>query len=210
MPNLSYCNGDRVVAVNAKPRTKRSKIAFVVAVAVLAVQRLLELRLSRRHEARILAQGGREHAPGQFRWMRALHTSWFGAMLVEVWWFRRPFRPLLAGLAFLTLVAGQVLRYTAIRSLGWRWTVRVMTLPDAPPVSRGIYRYVRHPNYLGVVLEVAAVPLLHGAYLTSIVFSLANAMLLSIRIRTEERALAAHSRYQAIFSKRPRLIPWLL
>jgi methyltransferase len=197
------------VASKAKDRTTPSLIAFVFIVAALAVQRLIELRLSRRNEARILSQGGREHAPDQFKWMKTLHTSWFVAMLAEVWWLRRPFRPLLGAAAFLILLAGQSLRYAAIRTLGRRWTVRVMTLPDAPPVSGGIYRYLRHPNYVGVMLEVAAVPLLHGAYLTSLTFSLANALLLTARIRAEERALAAHNRYQAIFAEKPRFLPWL-
>jgi methyltransferase len=190
-------------------KTKPSLIAFVFIVAALAAQRLFELSLSRRNETCILSQGGCEHAPGQFRWMKALHTSWFVAMLAEVWWLRRPFRPLLAAAAFLVLLAGQSLRYAAIRTLGPRWTVRVMTLPDAPPVSGGIYRHLRHPNYLGVMLEVAAVPLLHGAYLTSLFFSLANALLLTLRIRAEERALAAHSQYRAPFAERPRFIPRL-
>ncbi len=186
---------------------KPSLIAFGFIVTMLAVQRLFELRMSRRNEVRILSRGGREHAPGHFLWMKALHTSWFAAMLAEVWWLKRPFRPLLAVAAFLTLIAGQILRYTAIRTLGQRWTVRVMTLPDAPAVGEGLYRYLRHPNYLGVMLEVAAVPLLHGAYLTSLGFSLANALLLTVRIRVEERVLAAHNQYHTIFSEKSRFIP---
>lgn len=162
---------------------------FTGLVALLALQRIYELRLSGRHEALIRARGGREHAAWQVQAMKALHAGWFIAMLVEVHALHRPFLPGLSLLAMITLIVGQSLRYAAIRSLGWRWTVNVMTLPGLPLVRKGIYRYLRHPNYLGVVLEILAVPLLHCAYVTAIIFSLANLLLLSARIRTENRAL---------------------
>lgn len=180
---------------------------FILFVLGLAAQRLLELRLSRRNEARMLAQGGREHAAGHFRWMTALHTTWFLAMPAEVLGLRRRFRPWLAAAAFVVFLLGQSLRYAAIRALGRRWSVRIMTVPGAPPVDDGIYRYLRHPNYLGVALEIAAVPMLHGAYLTAVFFSLANAIILWVRIRAEERALAHHNDYAAIFAGRPRFVP---
>lgn len=137
----------------------------------------------------IRSRGGREHAAWQVRAMKVLHAGWFLAMLLEVHGLRRPFLPGLSLFALITLLAGQSLRYAAIRSLGWRWTVNVMTLPGLPSVRTGIYRYLRHPNYLGVVLEILAVPLLHSAYSTAFVFSVANMLLLSARIRTEDRAL---------------------
>jgi len=162
---------------------------FTGLVVLLALQRIYELRLSGRHEALIRARGGREHVAWQVQAMKALHAGWFIAMLVEVYGWHRPFIPGLSLFALITLIAGQSLRYAAIRSLGWRWTVNVMTLPGIPPVQKGIYRYLRHPNYLGVILEILAVPLLHSAYLTAIVFSLANLLLLSARIRAEDCAL---------------------
>jgi methyltransferase len=113
---------------------------------------------------------------------------------------------LAASLAFL---AGQTLRYAAIHTLGERWTVRVMTLPGAKPVSQGIYRSIRHPNYLGVILEIGAVPLLHSAYLTAISFSIANALLLAWRIQTEEAALKEQNNYDQVFAGRPRFLPKL-
>jgi methyltransferase len=82
-----------------------------------------------------------------------------------------------------------------------------MILPGAQPINHGIYRFIRHPNYLGVILEIGAVPLLHSAYLTAIVFSIANALLLAWRIRTEETALKAHNSYEQIFADRPRFLP---
>ena len=182
---------------------------FFLFVLLLGIQRLAELRLSRRNERRILEQGGREHAPGQFKVMRLLHIAWFLAMLAEVFILRRPFNPTLALGAGLVFLIGQILRYAAIRTLGERWTVRVMTLPGTRPVNQGIYRYIRHPNYLGVILEIGSAPLLHGAYLTSLSFTIANALLLAWRIHTEEAALEEQNQYEREFEGRPRFLPRL-
>jgi methyltransferase len=182
---------------------------FLLLVLLLGVQRLTELRLSARNERRILELGGREHAPGQFTVMRWLHIAWFLAMIAEVFGLQRPFHPTLALVASLAFLAGQALRYAAIRTLGERWSVRVMTLPGAKPVNQGIYRFIRHPNYLGVMLEIVAVPLLHNAYLTAIFFSVANTLLLAWRIRTEETALKEQNNYEQTFAGRPRFLPKL-
>ena len=137
----------------------------------------------------IRQRGGREHAPETYRWIVSLHVAWFAAMLGEVFAGRRKFNRRIAALAFNLFTVGQLLRLTAIRTLGWRWSTRIMTVPKEAPVQHGIYRYLRHPNYLGVQLEIIAVPLLHSAYLTSAVFGIASAILLRDRIRREEQAL---------------------
>jgi methyltransferase len=180
---------------------------FLILVIALGIQRLVEIRRSARNERHILDAGGREYAPGQFRVMKLLHTAWFLAMLAEVFGLQRPFHPSLSVAAALVFLVGQALRYAAISTLAERWTVRVMILPGAQPINHGIYRFIRHPNYLGVILEIGAVPLLHSAYLTAIVFSIANALLLAWRIRTEETALKAHNSYEQIFADRPRFLP---
>lgn len=178
-----------------------SRRIFTIFVVLLGLQRLLELRLSRRNEKRLLAMGGHEVAPGQLQWMKALHTTWLVAMLLEVYALKRPFLPFLAIPAAALFSAGQALRYSAIRTLGPRWTVRVMALPGVAPVRSGIYRYVRHPNYLGVVLELAAAPLLHGAYWTSMLFSGLNAVLLAKRIQVEEQALEEAERNEPVLNE---------
>jgi methyltransferase len=162
---------------------------FALLVAAVGGQRLLEMRRSQHNERLIRAAGGEEHAPWQLQLMKGLHSAWLLGMLVEVFGRTRPFRPATASLGLALLCAGQALRYAAIRTLGWRWTVRVMTLPGIPPVRRGIYRRLRHPNYLGVALEILGLPLVHSAYITALIFSLANTALLYFRIRTEEAAL---------------------
>ena len=162
---------------------------FAGFVAALGVQRLFELRLSRYNEQRMRRVGGREHAPFTYRRIVALHSAWFAAMLLEVFAGRREFHSRLAAPAVGVFAVGQAFRLTAIRTLGWRWSTRIMTVPGASPVRHGIYRYIRHPNYLGVELEILAVPLVHSAYLTSLVFGVANLLLLHDRIRREEQAL---------------------
>jgi methyltransferase len=181
---------------------------FTGFVLLVAVQRLWELRLSSQHEAYLTRLGAIEHAPAQARAMQLLHGAWFVSMLLEVALWQPLARPWLSGLAGLAFGAGQLLRISAMRSLGKRWTIRIYTLPGAPPVTTGIYRYLRHPNYLGVALEMAALPLLHSAWRTALIFSLANALLLGARIQAEERALSAASGYREAFSTRrtwPRL-----
>lgn len=158
--------------------------------ALLGWQRLQELERSRRNEAKLRQEGAQEHVPEQFAWMRLMHVAWFVCIPLEVYALDRPFQAAQAAVALVMLLVGQGLRLLAIRTLGWRWSVRVFTLPRTPRVQTGIYRYLSHPNYLGVALELAAVPLLHGAWLTALVFSLLNAVLMVFRIRAEERYLA--------------------
>ena len=172
---------------------------FLGFVAALALQRLFELRLSRRNEQSILKRGGREHAPETYRWIVALHTSWFAALLLELFTQRPKFNPRLAAVALGLFAVGQALRLAAIRTLGWRWSTRIMTVPGAEPVQRGIYRHIRHPNYLGVELEILAAPLVHSAWRTSAVFGTANLLLLRDRIRREEQALDEDNGYREAF-----------
>ena len=176
-----------------------TRLLFLVFVAALGLQRLFELRLSRRNELIMLQRGGGEHTPETYRWIVTLHAAWFAAMLLEVLVGRRKFHPEVAAAAFGVFAAGQALRWTAIHTLGWRWSTRVMTVPGEVPVRHGIYRYLRHPNYLGVELEILAAPLLHSAYLTSLVFGVANALLLRDRIRREEQALEEANQYLKTF-----------
>lgn len=180
---------------------------FVGFVVVVALQRLAELRLSRRNEQKLRELGARECAPGHFVAMQLLHTLWFASILLEVTWLRPSFQLWVAVLAALCFGVGQCLRYAAMRALGERWTVRIWILPGAAPVARGIYRYLRHPNYLGVVLEIAALPLMHSAWRSALVFSLANAALLAVRIREEERALSGNGGYDEALGPLPRLWP---
>lgn len=184
-----------------------SRSLYLVLIALVAVQRLAELALSKRNLALSLAAGGREVESGHYPVMVALHTALLIACPVEVYGLDRPFIPALALGCGIVLALATALRYWAIGTLGARWNTRIVVLPGAPPVTGGPFRFLRHPNYLAVILEIACLPLLHGAWLTAVVFSLANAALLRVRIAAEEKALAEASGYERAFAGRPRLIP---
>ncbi|MEW6735166.1 MAG: isoprenylcysteine carboxylmethyltransferase family protein [Acidobacteriota bacterium] len=165
--------------------------------------------ISKRHLAAIIAQGGCERSSNYLPAVKLLHTSWFLAMIAEVFYFDRPFIPLLAVIGLLGAITGQYLRHLSMRALGARWTLPITILPNVPAVDQGIYRYIRHPNWLGVIIELALVPLIHTAYLTTILFSIANAFVMWKRIQAEEAALSEANNYQAVFKNRPRFIPSL-
>ncbi len=161
---------------------------LVFVVALVAIQRLLELRLSRRNERRLRAKGAVERGAEHYPAMVAIHVLWLFSTLVEglvrgpevpVWW------PVPVGLFLIV----QPLRYWAILSLGENWNVRVLVVPGRRLVRRGPYRYFPHPNYVVVVVEVLTLPLIFGAWTTALVFTVLNVAFLYVRIREEERAL---------------------
>lgn len=182
-----------------------SELLYCALLALVCGERLVELGLSRRNLRRALARGGLEVGQGHFRVMAALHLAFLAACAAETVGLHRPFAWALAAPMLALAVAAQLLRYWAISTLGERWNTRIVIVPGAPPVVGGPYRYVRHPNYVAVVIELFALPLIHGAWWTAVVFSVANAALLTVRIRAEEQALGAA--YQQAFAGRPRFVP---
>lgn len=184
-----------------------SRLLFTGLVLLVVAVRLVELALSRRNTRRLLARGAVEAGAGHYPAMVALHAAFLAAAPLEVWLLERPLVPALAGSMLALLGLAMALRWWVIASLAGRWTTRVLVLPGAPPVTSGPYRYLRHPNYLAVAVEVAALPLVHSAWLTALVFSMANGMLLAARVRVEEEALAAASDYRAAFAGRRRFLP---
>jgi methyltransferase len=184
-----------------------TRVLFTLLVALVAAGRLVELRIAGRNLRALLARGGIEAAPGHYRWMVLLHAGFLASCLLEVWLLHRPFLPALAAPMLLLVVLATALRYWVISTLGGRWTTRIVVLPASTPVTGGPYRFLRHPNYLAVIIEIFALPLIHTAWLTAIVFSALNALLLRVRIRAEEEALARTSKYATIFANRSRLLP---
>jgi len=162
---------------------------LVLAVALVTAQRLLELTLARRNERKTRAKGaverGREHYP----FIVALHSLWLVSTLVEGF-LRGPELPPYWPIPLALFLLVQPLRYWAIFSLGESWNTKILVVSGAKLVRRGPYKYVNHPNYVVVVVEILAFPLIFGAWVTALVFTPLNVALLYVRIREENRALA--------------------
>lgn len=180
--------------------------AYLALVALVALERGAELWLTRRNARRALARGAVEAGRGHYPAMVAVHALFLAACIAEALAFPAPPPP--AALLFAAgVVAAQALRWWAVAALGDRWSTRILVVPGEPPVTRGPYRFLRHPNYLAVSLEVACLPLAWGSWRGALLFSLANAALLAVRIPAEERALGPA--YAAALGHRRRLLPSL-
>jgi methyltransferase len=182
-----------------------SVTAYLVLIGLIVVERLCELVLANRNARKAFARGGKEVGQAHYRVMTVLHTAFLFACIGEVLWLERSFPGLVGWIALAGTLGAQLLRYWAISTLGERWNTRIIFIPGAQPVTTGPYRFVRHPNYIAVITEMVCIPLVHGAWLTALTFSVANAVLLYVRIRSEEAALGAE--YQQAFADRPRFIP---
>lgn len=165
---------------------------LVAGVMMVAVQRLLELRYSRRNERRLRSLGAVERGAGHYPAMVALHALWLVSTLVEGL-LRGPENPVWYPVPLAAFLLVQPLRYWAILSLGENWNVRILVVPERKLVWSGPYRYFPHPNYVVVTVEVLTFPLIFGAWVTALVFSVLNAAFLYVRIRAEERALKEFS-----------------
>jgi methyltransferase len=164
---------------------------FCVLLGAVAVERLVELVVSRRNLAWSLARGGSEHGRGHWPFMVVLHTGLLVGAVLEAAVANRPFLPWLGWPMLALVLASQGLRWWCIRTLGPRWNTRVVVVPGLPLVRRGPYRALAHPNYVAVVVEGVALPLVHTAWVTAVVFTALNLPLLAVRIRVEGAAMAA-------------------
>jgi methyltransferase len=155
----------------------------IIILALVTLQRVGELWLSNRNTRRLLGQGAREHAPGHYPLIVAVHALWLAAL----WWLA-PVRPV-DGFWLALFVLIELGRLWVLTTLGPRWTTRIIVLPDTPLVERGPYRFINHPNYWVVIGEIAVLPLVFGLWQVALIFSLLNAAILTVRIREENRAL---------------------
>ncbi len=170
-------------------------IWYIALVVATGVERLVELVISKRNADRAFADGGVEYGQKHFRWMVALHTGLLAACIAEAVLLDRPFIPALGWPMLVLVILSQALRYWCIATLGRQWNTRVIVVPGLHLVATGPYKWLRHPNYLAVVVEGFALPLVHSAWLTAVTFTVLNAvLLLRFRIPTEERALGALAR----------------
>ncbi|KIU18386.1 isoprenylcysteine carboxyl methyltransferase family protein [Mycolicibacterium llatzerense] len=166
---------------------------YLTLIAAVAVERLVELVVSKRNLAWSLARGGTEYGFGHYPFMVVLHIGLLVACVLEPLLLDRPFIPALGWPMLAAVLAAQALRWWCIGTLGPQWNTRVIVIPGASRVVAGPYRWLPHPNYVAVVVEGFALPLVHTAWLTATVFTLLNALLLRTRLRVENTALASLS-----------------
>lgn len=168
-----------------------SEVWYTVLVALVAFERLAELVVAKRNLAWSLARGGRETGFSHYPFMVVLHTGLLAGCLLEVWLGDRAFLPALGWSMLVLVVASQTLRWWCIRTLGHQWNTRIIVVANLPRVTGGPYKLFAHPNYVAVVAEGFALPLVHTAWLTAIVFTVLNAGVLTVRIRAENSALTS-------------------
>ncbi|MHA7665874.1 isoprenylcysteine carboxyl methyltransferase family protein [Mycolicibacterium sp. HS_4_1] len=168
-------------------------IWYFALIAVVAIERLAELVVSRRNLAWSLARGGREYGFSHYPAMVLLHLGLLVGCVIEPLLLHRPFLPALGWSMLAVVVAAQLLRWWCITTLGPQWNTRVIVVPGAQRIVGGPYQWIPHPNYVAVIVEGIALPLVHTAWLTAVVFTVLNALLLRTRLKVENTALASLS-----------------
>lgn len=186
-----------------------SVIAFLVLLAAVAALRMVELALSRRHQRELAARGAKKVGDPRFRWMVAVHAGVLAGAALEVVLLRRPLVPGLAAPMLALFLAANAVRWWVIRTLGAHWNVQVMDSTRLGVVTSGPYRYVRHPNYAAVFVEMMALPLIHTAWLTALLGGAAHLWVLGERLALEEKLLSADANYRAAMAGKPRFLPGL-
>jgi methyltransferase len=186
-----------------------SVIAYLALLLLVALLRIVELQISRRHQREMVAHGAAKVNDPRFRWMVLLHSGVLVGAAVEVVFLHRPFIPVLAAVCFVIFLAANVVRWWVIRTLGEHWNVQIMNSTGLGVITTGPFRYVRHPNYAAVFVEMLVLPLIHTAWITAIAGSLAHIVVLSQRLSTEERVLFSDAQYRAAMAGKPRFLPGL-
>ena len=161
---------------------------YYVLIAAVVVERLVELVVSKRHARWAFSQGGVEFGRSHYPFMVIVHIGLLVGCVVEAAF--RPFVPWLGWPMFAVVLLSQALRWWCVTSLGQRWNTLVIIVPGLPLVKRGPYRFLKHPNYVAVVAEGIALPLVHSAWITALAFTVLNAFVLAKRIKVENAALA--------------------
>lgn len=172
-------------------------LIFKIVVGFCALQRIGELFIAKRNEKWIISQGGNVVPETNYIFMVLLHTTWILSLIYFSFFYH--LKILNANLFWISLslfLVGQFFRIHAILTLGKRWSTRVCVLPQAPVIKSGLFNVVRHPNYVGVVLELMFLPLAAGLWKVSFFFSILNAIILYFRIRFEERMLCEYNNYE--------------
>jgi methyltransferase len=180
---------------------------YLLFLALVGAERLAELVISKRHQRAMTDQGVENVPERHYKWMVAVHAGVLVAAYLEVVLLHRPVTGLVAIPAAVAFVVATALRAWVMLTMRTHWNTEVMASAPLGVVTHGPYLFVRHPNYLAVVLELVAIPLLHGAWLTALVGSAANAWVLVKRLEVEERVLLADPRYRTAMGPKARFVP---
>jgi methyltransferase len=181
---------------------------FLSLCAAIGACRLVELTISRRHQRALAATGAAPLPEPVFGAMVAVHAGVVAGAALEVVALHRPYVAAIGIPALALVVLANLLRFWVMATLGVHWNVRVVRSMPLGVVTGGPYRFVRHPNYLAVFVELAALPLVHGAYLTAVAGSLLHLLILRRRVALEESVLMADDGYRRAFEHKPRFVPW--
>jgi methyltransferase len=183
--------------------------AYLALLALVGLGRLFELRISRRNQRQLEKQGVRKIAEAHFRWMVFVHAGVLAGAAAEVMLLRRPLIPALAVTMGVLFGFANALRWWVIRTLAGHWNVEVMASSRVGVVTSGPYRWVRHPNYAAVVIELFALPMMHTAWITALAGTLANLEILRRRVQVEEGVLMSNPAYRVTMGAKPRFLPRL-
>lgn len=186
-----------------------SVVLFVALLLAVAAMRIFELRISKKHQREITARGGAKAKDPVFPCMAMFHTLVLIGAAAEVVFLHRPFIPTLAFPMLALFIFANIVRWWVIRTLGEHWNVQVMDSTKLGVITSGPFRYVRHPNYAAVFVEMIALPLIHTAWITALAGAAVHVVVLIFRLSAEERVLFADPDYAAAMRAKPRFLPGL-
>ncbi|KYD09210.1 hypothetical protein MXL46_01305 [Heyndrickxia sporothermodurans] len=181
---------------------------FYLLLVIIIIQRCVELFIAKKNERFLKDQGAKEYGRKHYLFMVMMHICFFVSLLVEVTFFAKSLSSLWP-IWFSLFLLTQIGRVWVIQSLGTFWNTKIIVLPEATIVSKGPYKYIKHPNYLIVTTELLVIPLMFNAYFTLVCFFILNQLILAIRIPYEERVLLKETNYRTI-SEIPRFLPKLV
>jgi methyltransferase len=179
---------------------------FLIFWILLIIQRLAEVKIAKKNEKTLRSKGAVEAGSSHYKWMVTMHASFFLFLFTEVMFFNA-ISPTWWMIPFVLFLIAQVIRVWAITSLGVFWNTKIILLPGAEVVAKGPYRFIRHPNYLVVTLELLVIPLIFGAYVTALIFTILNILMLRVRITAEEKALMELTDYENRHGEKQRFFP---
>jgi len=186
-----------------------SLIAFLALLLAVGFLRIFELRVSRRHQQQMIAGGATKIKDPGFAWIVLLHTAVLIGAALEVILLHRPFIPILSAVMLLIFLSANAVRLWVVRTMGKHWNVQVMNSTSLGVVTSGPFRFVRHPNYAAIFVEIFSLPMIHTAWITAVLGVVGYAVTISQRIAVEEKVLFANPDYRAAMAGKPRFLPGL-